>query len=380
MPRSSRFKAISTLFALIFVGCGGAPQKPELMARVTKNEITVTGLRAIDYEFASRFSQRVAQCVDEVLRATDDPDTRRHALLWRISASPQARMAAFNQDPLAGLIELWALAGQQKDYFVEGNGKGTFGEGHACVVDTAVALNQEAEDLAAQTISAADFERVKGQVAEWVAAYPIEGELYVRPTAQADLAGLVGSQAKSGLQAVGSMEETVRDLNDRVAILSVQLPTEARWQADYLINGLFEEYVADPSDTAIEALDGITSFLDDFETTLGHQTTRLLEGITVEREAVFAAVEEQSTLLLEALEGERDAVLDSVDAEVDEALGRVEATGRGLIDHFFERLIGVLVAIGIFIFIIVAVLIGALRTSKRVPVPPPPDTPKTDEN
>jgi len=377
---SNKFKAISTLLALIWMGCGGAPPKPELMARLTKNEVTVTGLRAIDYEFASRFSQLVAKCADEILQTTDDLETRRLALLWRMYASPQARQAAFNQDPLAGLIELWALAGQQKEYFVEGDGKGAFGEGHACVVDTVVELDQAAEDLAAQTISATDFERIKERVAEWVAVHPIEGELYVRPTAQADLAGLVGTQAKSGLQAVGSMEETVRDLNDRIAMLSVQLPTEARWQADYLVNALFEEYVADPSKTVVEAVDGITSFLDDFEMTLGNQTTRILDGITAEREAVFAAVEEQSILLLEALEGERDAVLDSVDAEVDKALGRVEATGRGLIDHFFERLIWVLVAIGIFILIIVAVLIAALRTSKRVPVPPRTDAPRTDEN
>ncbi len=379
MPRCSTFKAISML-ALIWVGCGGAPQKPELMARLTKGEITVTGLRAIDYEFASRVGQLVAKCADEIVQTTDDPETRRLALLWRMYASPQARKAAFNQDPLAGLIELWALAGQQKAYFVEGDGKGAFGEGHPCVVDTVVELNQEAEELAAKTISAAEFEQISERVAAWVAVHPIEGRFYVRPTAQADLAGLVGSQAKGGLQAVGSMEETVRDLNDRIAILSVQLPTEARWQADYLVNALFEEYVADPSEAVVEAVDGVTSFLDDFETTLGNQTTRILEGITAEREAVFAAVGEERALVLEALEGERAAVLDSVDAEVDEALGRVEATGRGLIDHFFERLIWVLVAIGIFILIVVAVLIGALRTSKRVPVPPPADTTRIDEN
>jgi len=379
LPRSSTFKAISML-ALIWVGCGGAPQKPELMARLTKDEITVTGLRAIDYEFASRFSQLVARCADEILQTTDDPETRRLALLWRMSASPQARTAAFNQDPLAGLIELWALAGQQEAYFVEGDGKGAFGEGHPCVVATAVELNQEAEELAAKTISAAEFEQISERVAAWVAGHPIEGRFHVRPTAQADLAGLVGSQAKGGLQAVGSMEEIVRDLNDRIAILSVQLPTEARWQADYLVNALFEEYVADPSEAVVEAVDGVTSFLDDFETKLGRQTTRILEGITAEREAVFAAVGEERALVLEALEGERVAVLDSVDAEVDEALGRVEATGRSLIDHFFERLIWVLVAIGIFILIVGAVLIGALRTSKRVPVPPQPDTTRTDEN
>ena len=127
-------------------------------------------------------------------------------------------------------------------------------------------------------------------------------------------------------------------------------------------------------------MNDVSAFLEDFETTLGHQTTRLLDGIAVERLAVFAAIEDERAQILDALEGGQAAVLDSVDAEVDRALGRVEETGRSLIDHFFERLIGILVAIGIFIFILVAVLIGALRTGARTPAPPTSDTPQSGEN
>ena len=225
---------------------------------------------------------------------------------------------------------------------------------------------------------------LKQRVAEWVAAHPIEGRLFVRPTAQADLASLVHAEGPGGLQAVGSIDETFRDLNDRITILSVQMPLEARWQAEYLIHSLFEERLNEPMETLIESMNDISAFLAEFDVSLGTQTTRLLDAFTLEREAAFASIEEERKQILEALEGKRIEVVDSVNAEVGEALSRFEETGRGLIDHFFERLIGVLVAIGIFIFIIVAVLIGALRSRAPAPAPVPSPAlsgaPKNDDN
>ena len=379
------FKAtISTLLATVWIGCGGVPDKPALMANMASEDVSVTELRAADYEFASRFTQLVAKCAMDIVEETQDREIQERALIWRMYASPQARAAAFNQDPFAGLLELWALAGQQRAFFTEGDGKDAFGAHQACVNDTAIQLDQEAEELAARVMPEQNFNRLKQRVTEWVAAHPIEGRLFVRPTAQADLASFVHAEGPGGLKAVASMEETFRDLNDRIAILSVQMPLEARWQAEYLIHSLFEERLSGPTETLVESMNDISAFLGEFKNTFGNQTTRLLEAFTLEREAVFIAIEEERKQILEALEGERVEVLDSVNTGVDEALGRFEETGRGLIDHFFERLIGGLVAMGIFIFIIVAVLIGALRNRAPAPAPVPtpagPAAPKSDDN
>jgi hypothetical protein len=379
------FKAtISVLFCIAWIGCGGAPAKPALMANMASKEVSVTELRAADYEFASRFGQLVAKCALDIIEESQDWEIQERALIWRMYAVAQARAAAFNQDPFAGLLELWALAGQQRALFTEGEGKDAFGDHQACVTATAIQLEQEAEELATKVMPEQNVDRLKRRVAEWVAAHPIEGRLFVRPTARADLAALVHVEGQGGLKAVASMEETFRDLNDRLSILSVQMPLEARWQAEYLIQSLFEERLSGPTDTLVESMNAITAFLGEFDASLGNQTTRLLDAFTLEREAVFVAIEEERKQILDALEDERVEVLDSVNTGVDQALDRFDETGRSLIDHFFGRLIGVLVAIGIFIFIIVAVLIGALRSRAPAPAPVPtparPGAPKSDDN
>ncbi|MBW2215548.1 MAG: hypothetical protein JRF48_14280 [Deltaproteobacteria bacterium] len=150
----------------------------------------------------------------------------------------------------------------------------------------------------------------------WVDEHPIEGQLFVRPTAGADLAGLVPETKQGGLKAVASLEETFRDLNDRITILTVQMPVEARWQAEYLTNSLFEERVQGPTDSMLASMETMVDFLDDLEPILATQTNALLAGITAERIAVFDAVEEERTEILAAIEDERGSIMGKLDAQL----------------------------------------------------------------
>ena len=88
--------------------------KPSLMANMAKEEVTVYQLRAMDYEYAasSPNSSRRASWISSRERTTRA--VREHAYQWRMWAMPQARAAAFDQDPFAGLIELWVLSEQQR--------------------------------------------------------------------------------------------------------------------------------------------------------------------------------------------------------------------------------------------------------------------------
>ena len=225
--RTARF-LMPLLGAMVAVGCNTTPSKPSLMANMARDDLTVYQLRAMDYEYAARFAQLVSAAASDIIAATDDPMVRERATEWRLWAMPQARSASFDQDPFAGLIELWILARQQHHYFTEGAGASWFGEQQPRAVETTAHLEQVSEELLSVVLSDERADRMRESGEKWVEENPIEGELYVRPTARADLAAFVTPQQQGGLKAVGSMEETVRDLSDRVTILSAQLPLEVR--------------------------------------------------------------------------------------------------------------------------------------------------------
>ena len=331
------------------------------MADITYQEVTVHRLRAMDYEYASRFGQQVSVTAMEIAASTEDAEVRDRAYRWRIWATPAARAAAFDQDPVAGLIELWVHAGQQRMYLSEGGGSQALGEHQALAVATATQLEDHVRELATNVMKTNRFENISNRVDAWVSTHPIEGWFSVRPTARADLAALVPRQAQGGLRAVGSMEETLRDLNDRLTILTSQLPEEARWQAEYLTYALFEERFREPADAIAGTLEDVTAFLESFEGALEEQTDAALEAVQRERTAIFDAIAQERAMILSAIEQERMTVMTKLDEQLISASAELDEVGRGLIDHFFVRLIEVLIAIGIFVFATVAVVLLVLR-------------------
>ena len=166
--------------------------------------------------------------------------------------------------------------------------------------------------------------------------------------------------------------ETVRDLSDRITILSAQAPIEVRWQAEYLVEALFEERVHGRIDSIVGSLEDFTAFLDSFEGTLSAQTDSLLEGIERERLTIFEAVESERAAIVEAVEGERRAVLEALDSQMDQASGRLDSAGKGLIDYFFARLIQILVVSGIVVFLMVLLVLAVVRRRSAQPIDPNP--------
>ncbi len=352
---------VVVLAAVTLLGCNTSPSKPSLMANMAKDELTVYQLRAMDYEYASRFAQLVSAAVSEIMATNDDLEIREYALQWRMWAMPQARSAAFDQDPLAGLLELWILAHQQHQYFTEGGGKDWFGAEQPRALETTLHLEQESERLLSEVIPEDEADRMGRTGKTWVRAHPIEGKLYTRPTARADLASLVTDAQHGGLKAMGSMEETLRDLSDRVTILSAQAPLEVRWQAEYLVESLFEDRIEGRVDSIVDSMDDMTGFLETFEGTLSSQTRTLLSGIEEQRVVVFNAIEEERMAIVDAVERERTSILDELDSQLNKISSELDSTGRGLIDYFFLRLVQVLVIMGVVVFLIVLLVLFVVR-------------------
>ncbi|MBW2547993.1 MAG: hypothetical protein JRE82_12340, partial [Deltaproteobacteria bacterium] len=269
--------------------------------------------------------------------------------------------AAFDQDPFVGLLELWVLSAQQRHYFTEGGGKNYFGDAQGCVLETIRELEEEGGRIISAVVAEDEKEVLYEAGLAWVAEHPIEGKLFVRTTARADLARLVPEEKQGGLKAVGSIEEMFRDLNDRITILTVQMPVEARWQAEYLTHSLFEERVQEPTDSMLDAMETMIDFLGEFDGILSAQTDTMLAGFEKVRSAVFDAVAEERTAVLAAITEERASVMDKLDEQLHSATTELDQVGRGLIDHFFVRLIEVLAAVGVFTVLTVLLVLVVLR-------------------
>jgi len=348
------------LFASL-AGCSTTPAKPSLMANMAQQDVTVPQLRALDYEYAARFGQLVSTTVLDIVEVSDELEVFDRAYQWQMWATAQARGASFDRDPFAGMLELWALAGQQRKHFTEGGGKDAFAGQQAMAVQTSERLERDIREIASSVMEPETFEDLSAKVDAWVDRNPIEGRLFMRPTARADLAALVPAEKQGGLKAVGSIEDQFRDLNDRLGILTTQLPAEARWQVEYVTNSLFEERLEAPIDELVVTLENVNGFLDELDGMVDGQVSTLLGAVETERLAVFEAIAEERAMVLTAVEQERISVMNELDSQLVTVTAKLNDVGKGLIDHFFVRLIEVLAVVGVATILTVLLVLLVLR-------------------
>lgn len=330
----SRLSGRLVLVAL--VGCGGAPATPALMAQSGDVSVTVSQLRSQDYDFSAHFAAQVTACANQIIAATKDDTIRSRALRWKMNAVPAARGAAFHHDPLVALYDLWSLTLQQRNYFTEGDGATMFADHQQCAVSTSYQLVNDAIGLARKVTTSGDVSETQNRLEDWARLNPIDG-LFVRRSAASDMSALAPQAPHKGLQAVESLEETSRDLTDRITILSGDLPREARWQAEYLINALFEERLETSAHEIVSTFGRLNTLLDQIEPLINDPRDGLIGAIERERTAIVEAVSYAGESLQQGVESERLAFRTSMHEEVDWAIGKLDATARGLIDYLFLR-------------------------------------------
>lgn len=346
-------------FVTLLVACGGAPAKPALMAESTDVVVTVSQLRTLDYDFAARFTTLVTACANDIIAQSEEDTVRRSALLWKMNAVPAARSAAFHHDPLIALYDLWALTLQQRDYFAEGNGAALFGRHQRCAVAVSRQLCDDVLDVARGVTHTGDVSEIERRLEMWAKINPIKSAPLVRRSAAADISALTPQAPHKGLQAVESLEETTRDLADRLTILSADLPTESRWQAEYLIHGIFEEHLEEPSQRVVGAFDRVTSLLNEFEPFIDEQRESLLDSIEEERNAWIDAIGGAGKTLQDSVASERTTLLQSIHEEMVWGFAELETTGRTLVDHVFLR------AVQFALILLVIALAGSLVARRR---------------
>ncbi len=198
-----------------------------------------------------------------------------------------------------------------------------------------------------------------------------------------------------GLRSVAQIDETARDLSDRMTIYAEQLPQIVRWQGEILLIESQHKFVAKPFAnldgvdrnliSIEEDVDAAAGFLTSTPELLAAERALLLDAVRSERATILASIDEQRVATLAAVTAEREAILAAVEelrrtsfedlgTETEESLGRIEKlstatvedlrrASREAVDHLFWRAVQLLL-IGSVAFAVLALVLR--RTRPRV--------------
>jgi hypothetical protein len=231
-------------------------------------------------------------------------------------------------------------------------------------------LEAEIRSLAETVAGREKVEEARPLIERWVQEHPIQDlTLGMRAAGTSAASTAAAAWGTSGLQAVAQIDETARELSDRLTVYAEQLPNEARWQGELLLiqsqheflSKSFADFDGVTKDiTRIQGdIDRLTKFVLATPELVASERSLLLSALERERLALLDSVDRQRVDTLAVLESERETILASVEelrrrsfadlgsetersiARIDairaDTLEEVEGATRAAIDHLFWR-------------------------------------------
>lgn len=322
---------------------------------------------------------------DRIRAATDDPEIRRNALLWKINASGAMLRATSHSDSLIAFLDAWTLVFQFKAYFEQGAGAALFGEHEPVLTELFELAEAEIERLAHTLATPEGVANARRMAMEFAAREPIANPYFVRRSTAAEIVASLSENRRDAFAQLGTITDTVEALSARLSLYSEYLPKLARWQAELMLEdpaidaklaGVIDDVgsldatatrVAETLDRAVDrkldevlatALSQLAAELDDVERMVDRQRRVVIDQLPAEYERLFEKVTEQRLAALAQVDAKIDEALDRVDAVADRSLEGAGGITRGTVDYALERATPLL--IGAFFGLLILILVYRL--------------------
>ena len=357
------FLAICLIMAI--VGCKTSTERSSMMKKLKVRDVTSQELQIRVSEFSSHFADVVEASADEIMSRTTDSAIRHRALVWKIYGISACQSAATSSDPLMAFIDTWTFIVQMADYFETGEGKDAFGELQPIAVNTARSLEAQIMIMVKEKALPEGFDKTQSFVDDWVREHPIKTRFYTRDSTQPLLTDVYRAGKKGTMATMGSIDQGIRDISDRLSFLSDNLPRQARWQAEYLmektVSGQKLDETLNNLNTLVKSVDRMARVIEQSPELIERERTAVFAEIREERKAVLKSISEQriETIqevnkeileVIKAIHEERVATVQDLRNERIETLEFISKRMEGLVESLFwwiSLCLAGLVAVGI---------------------------------
>jgi hypothetical protein len=290
--------------------CGTAAQRSALLPQAEHVKAHERSMRMSLYEYSYLFARRVERAAGRIADSATEPGVTRAASEWKRGAASEIQRVAFQKDVLVGVLDAWAFALQQQQFFETGAGRTVFGDAQPIARTTSLELVQAVEKMVKPWGDDIAIKRGSEAVHAWARDNAIEDLSFTRRSVAALYADqLEGGEGEHGVQqSLANIEDSVEDLMQRTTLYAAQVPRQASWEGEALLTDFLEKPpIADTLD-AVGSMRGDLSKMTDL-------TNRLPAIITKERLAAFDSVASERRILIAAITGERTALEETLARE-----------------------------------------------------------------
>jgi hypothetical protein len=354
---------IAVLLLMFGQACMTAPAQ---RGAIESMELSISNQKArlIIRTYADQIAGTIEVTAGRLAEQTNDPAIKRALLLWKLEGISEVFGASFHPDPYISFVDLAALSGQMRDFFVTGLGEEALGPlspeaAHACeemwmlakvIADTVRSLSKRADRF--------------DELDHWVKQHPIDNWQFNREPVGPHIYLILGDDAASLGQTVASIQERIDDLSAQITFINTKLLDRARWQVELLFLEAGSEFPLDSLrillHTSTATMANLDSFLASVPDVIGSERRAALQAIGKERAIVLETLHGELELLQTFVRAERASALQSADKTAQDAvrLAMIELTG--IIDMLTFRIALLCLGFGIF-----GAVIGAFIASRK---------------
>ena len=360
--------ALAALMAL--TGCFSTRTESPAAAQFDSLGISLAGIRQGNMRAAYTFSLAIEEAADSIVAAADDRETKIQAYLWKIYCIPVIRQVYSETDPVVASLDALAFAMQCKQYFDTGLGSDRFGEQQLIAIKATSKIEDALVESMRRNLTQANFDTLLTGVDSWVKDHPLDNHVFSRRSITREMDDILATQDRSLGSAIGRIADNVDDLSSRLALYSAQLPREARWQGELLLEELLIRERLATIDTTIGLL---SASLAEIEGTLteGGITVDItaLRSLHTDIVAALELVRSERAILLAEVERQRLETLREVEVIVENRVVQASHEVEGIINRTLWK-VGVLLALLIVGVALLLLLARALWKGRKEPSRP----------
>jgi hypothetical protein len=340
---SSRLLLAAALMTVLS-GCATTAPRTELQKRVGQSGMSAGVLRVRVRDLARRLPGLLEMAADDIAAHSDSALPRLRMLEFKANAVPTLQAVLFQPDPVAALVDAWALLAQLQDVLPR-RAAGVPPEQVDRAVGVLLGAEAEVEALMKELSGQEDISQGRARVHQWAAEHPLTGPVHARESTAPLLAELTDLSRLRPLGAAAALLEDTRDLTARVDLYASSLPRQARWQGALAAAELASSVAEVPAlrevmgelKRTVDLLDRFGGLADSSPALVARERTAVLDALHQERLALQDFISGERRAVLVGVGQERAAVMSGLHVERVATLQQLDGLAVGWTNHAFDR-------------------------------------------
>jgi hypothetical protein len=318
------------------LGCLRVPQQSATLETVKDVQVSSALLQLRAYETGRLASSIIERAADSIAAVSRDPGVRLRSLQWKVASVPLVQEASLHDEPLVAVVDLWALALQQSEYFETGDGGNAFGPFQEIALAAARQVVFETRRTFVRSVRSGEVPpEAVDAVPAWASSHPIRGDEMHRESLLSSDWNALGIEESSLPGTVASLNQTLVGITQRLGYVNEGLLKRVRWQGELMAGTVL---LGPRTDSLLSSLQttsaAIGTTLSDAPADLHRVRELVAHDLREQQTAAFAALDRQRVATLAALGDERLAAFAALRAERVATLAAVDSMTQRSIERF----------------------------------------------